>query len=177
MTARRIDPPRDLAQVAQVADAARHAFLAGRPGDAARLADEAAHALARATSDARAWTNGMSLTEVADLHLVPVDTVRAALGTDLAVLVWRGHGRVDEASAVAFRPRRPLPPDVHERAAPVAAFVAHRGTARAVEVAAAYGCAERTASTALRAAVAAGLLIRERGGAYTAPTTPTGAAA
>jgi hypothetical protein len=176
VSARRIDPPRDLARVAQVADAARRAFLAGRPGDAARLADEAANTLARATGDVRDWNNGMSLTEVADLHLVPVDTVRAALGTDLAVLVWRGHGRVDEASAVAFRPRRPLPADVHERAATVAGFVTHRGTARPVEVATAFGCAERTASTALRAAVADGLLVRERGGAYTNPTTPPEAA-
>ncbi|WP_194522382.1 hypothetical protein [Cellulosimicrobium sp. JZ28] len=119
----------------------------------------------------------MSLTEVADLHLVPVDTVRAALGTDLAVLVYRGHGRIDEGSAVAFRPRQPLPPDVHERAATVAEFVTHRGTARPVDVAAAFGCAERTASTALRAAVADGLLIREHGGAYTDPTTPPEAVA
>jgi len=173
VTARRIDPPRDLARVAQVADAARRAFLAGRPGDAARLAEEAANTLARATGDVRAWTNGMALTEVADLHLVPIDTVRAALGTDLAVLVWRGHGRVAEASAVAFRPRRPLPPDIHERAATVAEFVTHRGTARPVDVAAAFGCAERTASTALRAAVADGLLIRERGGAYVDSGEPT----
>lgn len=118
----------------------------------------------------------MALTEVADLHLVPVDTVRAALGTDLGVLVYREHGRVDEASAVAFRPGRPLPTDVHERAATVAEFVTQHGTARTADVAAAFGCAERTASTALRAAVADGHLVRDARGTYTDPTAPADAA-
>lgn len=177
MTARRIDPPRDLARVAQVADAARRAFLAGRPGDAARLADEAAHVLTRTTGDVRAWLNGMSLVDVAELHAVPVDNARQAVADGrLDVIAYRGHGRVEEASAVAFLPRRPLPADVHERAAALAAYVAHRGSARATEIADAFGRSTNALRVALAAAVADGLLVRERGGTYTGPTAPADAA-
>lgn len=176
MTARRIDPARDLARVARLVDTARRTFDDGRPGDALRLADEATQALARATADVAAWRDGMTLDEVADLHGVPLSAVRAALGTGLDVVALRGHGRVVETSAVAWRPAREWPRHLDDRALAVAAYVEHLGSACRSDVVAAFGCLPNAATDALRAAVDAGLLHRN-GPRYTPTATSTSAAA
>ncbi|MFF3063014.1 hypothetical protein ACFVQ3_00515 [Oerskovia sp. NPDC057915] len=160
MSARRIDPARDLARVARVLDAARRAFDGGRHRDAARLAAEAASGLAAATDDVGAWRDGMTLDEVADLHGVTVSTVRDALGDSLDVLALRERGRVIERSAVAWRPPREWPGDRDDRALAVAAYIEHVGRATSADIAAAFGCGANVAGAALMCAVRAGLLVR-----------------
>lgn len=160
MTARRIDPARDLARVARLVDTARRTFDDGRPGDALRLAADAADLLARASADVAAWRDGMTLDEVADLHGVPLSAVRAALGTDLDVLALGGRGRVVEASAVVWRPAREWPKAVDDRTLAAAAYVEQMGQSASAKVAEAFGCTANVAGAALMAAVRHGLLTR-----------------